>query len=366
MARKRVIYQSEALYASQVNATGSHYSSGNSGVNQVAQLHRVQSANYSFNVSRQDINQYGQLAAIDRVILQSPTVNLDFNYYLTNGVNEKRLGLTIDGVTSAISGLLDGSTDSKNYFISTSPEGSDNVGYNAVAREVIAIGNGFLSNYSVDASVGGLPTASVTVEALNIKVDPTASGNPIPAIDPETGATFDSVTYQLPLAVSGVAGQVAALRPGDIQIDVSAAFGAKVEGVGKANFQSIRIQAPFARQALERLGSKFAFSREMQFPLTVTLNASANVTDLVAGNLADLLCNDQDYNLTVTMREPACSGAQGAVAMMYILKGAKLDSQSFSSSIGANKSVDLTWSAQIGGPQETTKGLFVSGSYSGV
>jgi hypothetical protein len=365
MARKRVIYQSEALYAGQVNATGYHYSSGNSGVNQIAQLHRVQSANYSFNVTRQDVNQYGQLAAIDRVILQAPTVNLDFNYYLTNGVNEKRLGLTIDGVTSAISGLLDGTTDTKNYFISTSPEGTDNIGYNAVAREVIAIGNGFLSNYSVDAAVGGLPTASVTVEALNIKVDPTASGNAIPAVDPETGATFDSILYQLPQATTGVAGQVAALRPGDITIDVQAAFGAKVAGVGKANFQSIRLQAPLARQALERLGSKFAFSREIQYPLTVSLNATANVTDLVAGNLADLICNDQDYNLVITLREPACSGAQGPVAMQYTLKGAKLDSQAFTSSIGANKSVDLTWSAQIGGPQDTSHGLFISGSYAG-
>lgn len=364
MARKRVIYQSEALYAGQVNATGFHYSSGNSGVNLISQLHRVQSANYSFNVARQDVNQYGQLAAIDRVILQAPTVNLDFNYYLTNGVNEKRLGLTTDGVTSAIAGLLDGTTDSKNYFISTAPEGQNNIGYNEVAREVIAIGNGFLSNYSVDASVGGLPTASVTVEALNIKVDPTASGHAIPAVDPETGTTYDGQLYQLPLATTGVAGQVAALRPGDITIDVSAPFGAKVEGVGKANFQSIRIQCPLARQALERLGSKFAFSREIQYPLTVTLNASANVTDLVAGNLADLICNDQDYDLTVTLREPACSGS-GPIAMMYILRGAKLDSQNFTSSIGANKSVDLTWSTQIGGPQETERGFFVSGSYSG-
>ncbi len=87
MARKRVIYQSEALYAGPTPPTGYHYSSGNSGVNLVQQVHRVQSANYSFNVSRQDVNQYGQLAAIDRIILQAPTVNLDFNYYLTNGVS---------------------------------------------------------------------------------------------------------------------------------------------------------------------------------------------------------------------------------------------------------------------------------------
>lgn len=364
MARKRVIYQSEALYAGPTPPTGYHYSSGNSGVNLVSQIHRVQSANYSFNVSRQDVNQYGQLAAIDRVILQAPTVNLDFNYYLTNGVNEKRIGLNTDGQTSAIAGLLDGTTDSKNYFIATAPEGQDNVGFDAVNRQVIAIGNGFLSNYSVDAAVGGLPTASVTVEALNIKVDPTASGNAIPAVNPDTGQGITGINYQLPVATSGVAGQVAALRPGDITIALQAPFGAIVSGAGQANFQSIRIQAPLARQALERLGSKFAFSREVQYPLTVTLNASATLTDLTAGNLTDILCNDQSYDLLITLREPVCSGV-GPVSMSYALKGAKLDSQSFTSSIGANKSVDLVWSAQIGGPQDTAHGFFISGSYQG-
>ncbi len=119
-----------------------------------------------------------------------------------------------------------------------------------------------------------------------------------------------------------------------------------------------------SRQPLERLGSKFAFSREIQYPLTVTLNATANLTDIVDGNLADMLCDDADYNLAITLHEPACEG-RGPVAMRYVLKGAKLDSQNFSSSIGANKSVDLTWSAQIGGPQDVTKGLFISGSYVG-
>ncbi len=360
MARKRVIYQSEALYAGPTPPTGYHFTSGNSGVNLVAQLHRVQSANYSFNVARQDVNQYGQLAAIDRVILQAPTVNLDFNYYLTNGVNEKRLGLQIDGVTSTISGLLNGSTDSKNYFISTSAEGEDNIG-DTGTRSAICIGNGFLSNYSVDAAVGGLPTASVTVEGLNIKVDSDSVDNAIPAVDPETGSSITGVNYTLPTAVSGVAGQVSALRPGDIVLTLATPFGA--DGA-TANFQSVRLQAPLSRQPLERLGSKFAFSREIQYPLTVTMNASANLTDLVAGNLADLLCNDADYNLTVELHEPACTG-RGPVAMRYELRGAKLDSQSFSSSIGANKSVDLVWSAQIGGPSDVLHGLFISGSYVG-
>ena len=47
--------------------------------------------------------------------------------------------------------------------------------------------------------------------------------------------------------------------------------------------------------------------------------------------------------------------------MVFEMKGATLDSQSMSASIGDNKTVDLTFSAQVGGPQDTDKGLFISG-----
>jgi hypothetical protein len=39
-----------------------------------------------------------------------------------------------------------------------------------------------------------------------------------------------------------------------------------------------------------------------------------------------------------------------------------MDSQSISSSIGSNKSVDLTFSTSVGGPNDTTHGVFMSGA----
>jgi hypothetical protein len=77
MARNRVIYQTEGLF---VGGTGNAAAT--------TQIKRVQSANYSFDISRQDVNQYGQLARIDSIILDPPTVSLDFSYYVTDGANE--------------------------------------------------------------------------------------------------------------------------------------------------------------------------------------------------------------------------------------------------------------------------------------
>jgi hypothetical protein len=147
MARNRVIYQSEALYVSKnINSTtsGEH-----------AQLKRVQSANYNFSIERQDVNQFGQLARIDALVLQSPTVALDFTYYPTDGYNEKALGFYVQTGTLAeanfASGQMAGSSG-QNFYIITAGEGSDlntlTGDFPLSGKSAIAIGNGFLSNYT--------------------------------------------------------------------------------------------------------------------------------------------------------------------------------------------------------------------------
>ena len=106
MPRNRVIYNSEALFAGQ--KVGEACYQEDEGVNSIKQLHRVQSANYNFNIGRTDINQYGELAAIDRIITDTPTVALDFSYYLSNFANEEVLGLNINGYEGSIDAFGDG------------------------------------------------------------------------------------------------------------------------------------------------------------------------------------------------------------------------------------------------------------------
>ena len=171
-------------------------------------INRVQTINFDFNINRQDINEFGRLARIDSIVMESPTVNVSFDYYLTDGQNERKMGFNVptsngDGGFrpssadywtgdlalsgySALSGLID-DTIGNNYFILVGKEGKDLEGEaitsyvsDSTNFDVISIGNGFISDYSVSASVGAVPTASVTVEAFNIKTDNNASGISIP------------------------------------------------------------------------------------------------------------------------------------------------------------------------------------------
>lgn len=365
----RIIYQSEALYVGPSPASGNHFSAGNAGNNLVEQLQRIQTANYSFTVDRTDVNQFGQLAAIDRVILSSPTVALDFSYILANLANEYNLGLYVQtggmAAVSAISGILNKTEDEKNYFIKTTPEGTDAVGYAETGNTVgvIGVGNGFLTSYSTEGSVGNFPTTTINVEGLNMTFQQGTTGNYIPAINPVNGQAVTGKLYALDTATqntavtSSVTG-ISALRPGDITLTLPDTLGADTTTF---NVQSYTLSFDLTRTPIERLGSKFAFAREIDFPVTVSLSVDAQVTDLTTGTLADLVCSDSaTYNPVISINEPTCGTSTTTVAR-YELKGAKLDSQEFSSDIGANKTVTLNFSAQIGGPQDTTNGLFISG-----
>ena len=74
-----------------------------------------------------------------------------------------------------------------------------------------------------------------------------------------------------------------------------------------------------------------------------------------AANLVDIL------DLGKVDADIMIKDSDAADAIQYRMKGLKIDSQSFSSSIGSNKTVDLTFSTQIGGPNDAANGIFMSG-----
>ena len=416
--RARVIYQSEALYVGTVDATGYHFSTSTDwdtragykthatyqdAVDEsqeirtgIQQLHRIQSANYSFSVNRQDVNQFGQLGRIDAVAIDPPTVTLDFSYYVTNGLNERLLGMNVSGDKSALaSEIVDGlvcgdsvSQDGKNFFILTTCEGQDAVNNKdgESSKSVIALGNGYVSNYSVEAAVGGMPTANVTVDGLNLRAYQGTTGLASPAINTNFGTPVDNVEFNVPPAVSGVLNDSdqssidsddshgwSCLRPGDITMSLGTDGSAAEFNLlpsaeapsdftaGSAHVQSFSIDVPLSRSVLNRLGSPYGYARVVDYPVNVNVSVSAIVSDLKAGKLDELLWETEEHDLVFTLREPEPYGT-GRRAIEYRVKGALLEGESFSSSIGDNKTVDLTFTAQIGGPQDLARGLMISGS----
>src|SRR5258708_1285223 len=122
MPRNRILSSCEALFIGPGTSTATNFSSGNSGANQLLEIQRVQSVSQDFSIAYQDVFEYGQLSRIDSLIVSSPTISVSTSYLITDGSNEQKLGLTIDGITSCISGLLAGTTEPKNLYSLIVPE----------------------------------------------------------------------------------------------------------------------------------------------------------------------------------------------------------------------------------------------------
>ena len=350
------------------------------------QLHRIQDISHSVDLARTDINEFGQLSYIAREVTEAPTVGLDFSYYAVGGYNESGLGLTLGGgpgnphgSAQAVSGFMaqEDNTQGQNYYVLTVPEGDDATAgthgsstdwteVQAKKNAAIGFGNGVLASYTLDGSVGDIPSASVSIECSNINYEPDSSGFQNPAIDPEDG-TKKQGQVTLPTANSGVLG-VAALRAGDIVLDFQASTNLDGGGVNLDTttgilVQNFSIEVPLGRTPIQRIGSFLPFARPLDLPASTTMSVSAIIAEAYqSGNLADLLCSQgpgDKRNITITMYEK-CSRADPSIRIG--MSGAYLDSQNMSSSIGDNKTVDLSFSAQIGGANDSENGIFISGA----
>jgi len=396
MARNRVIYQSQALFIApsstgcQVSGTGT--TSPNfgptfsgalvGGTSLLKKLDRVQNCNFNFTINRQDINEFGKLARIDSIVMESPTVGLDFSYYVTDGLNERLMGFNVTGVTDnstangaqCISGLLS-DIQGNNYYILTVQEGEDVVGTASSTtpintNTIVGIGNGFISEYSFDASVGAIPTASVTVEAFNIKADAlTGEANGVitgssPAINilssPAVKLTGTGNAYMLSGAFTTGVSTVTALRPGDIVLSLPSTTDGMIDiqGANSAHIQSFKFTIPLARTILQRLGNTFGFARVINVPINMDVTISAIVSELKTMNLFDKLTSTTRSDFSIALKD-----SNSVQKMIYSFNGAILNSETYSENLGDNQSVDLTFGLQLGGANDIGNGVFMSGSY---
>ncbi len=334
------------------SATGQFASSGNSGLSFIGQLSRIQSADLSIGFNRTDINEFGILQRIDSEIITSPTFTLNFSYFPTDGQNENILGLNAKGNASFVSGLLTKASDSKNYFVSYAPNGQDDDGYTPFTnRDVASLGNGFISNYSLNGAVNQPLRADVTVEGLNCVFFTGASGQ-TPAVDPLSSNRITTWNWQLPVgdAVTGT-NSISIVRPGDIILSIpnAAAFGSTISGTFGAQIQSFTLSVPISREKILRLGSPFSVSEEINFPVNCTLSVQGLQTNLQPAGFDTLVCNDVPYNLNILMRQPSCNGT-GLTALNVQFNNAFLTSQRIGQTVGGDGTVSYDFSTQLAGP----------------
>lgn len=376
MAQNRKIYNVLALYAGPAIATGTCFSTGGYGnvaqqnvsSNRIGEVHRVQSFSTSNDITRKAVNQYGELPYIDLINLDQPKINATFEYLVNDFSNEKLLGFTISSgsLAGAISGILTKVSDDRNLFLTVNNEGYDVLDYPLSQTDVvIGLGNAFISQYTHSAQVGDFPKTSVTFDCLNTRVYSNSTGQPIPAIFPSDGTSVSGNYFSLPVATQSSGGNTinanplsqSVLRPGDIQFNLGTSEILADFTPADLAVQSYSLSFNLNRQDLLKLGSRFSYSKEINFPVEATLNVNLITRELISGNLVDVINNNTTYNPSISIYRPGTTTTQ----CWYQLAGAKLQSMKFNSSIGSNSTIDVTFQGQIGGPNSQSVNLFMSG-----
>jgi len=381
MPRTRIISQTKALYVSPTGLLPSSYGGVNSGSGlSPSQLNRIDTFSFDIDIAgaRTDVREFGQLSRIAAVRLSELTPKVTFGYYLMDGRQEHDLGLNIRGITGAtltsqfLSGIMTEDTfkKEKNLYLLTVQEGVDafesgTFTGNRNQHSVIGFGNSTLTSYKASFQVGEIPRADIEMECGNIVFfTGQSSGLKNPAINRTNGGTVDTGLFILDAPSTGTSA-VDVLKPGDVTIN----FSNTQTVVGGSNWSGIHIQSadidvPLSRTPIERLGDELPFAKPLDFPLNVTCSISALVTDFVSGSLQHVLTGcafggGTDITISASNR---CNNSSNTIK--YIFKNAVLDSQNFSIGLEDNETVDLTFSAQIGGITTTSAGLFMTGSHS--
>lgn len=138
-------------------------------------FNRVQSVNLSVDIQRENVQHIGSENFLVRKIVSAPQVSIQMEYLMTDGYEEDVLGLNIQrpGFPYANGTIHKNLKDNKTLFLAIGEEQFDLIRYTEKENkfkgiDIIGIGNCFITNFSINAGIGGLATASVTMVASDL------------------------------------------------------------------------------------------------------------------------------------------------------------------------------------------------------
>jgi len=153
------------------------------------------------------------------------------------------------------------------------------------------------------------------------------------------------------------------LRPGNVtftangsEMSPTGANRVPALGVDVLHVQSFTVSMDVPRESIQRLGDKFEFARLVTFPLQATMSLEAIVSSQAADNLEEIVgtdtgtATDPGFEVDINCEREASTGVNG---LSLRFRDAKVEGHSFSSSIGANKSVTLDFAVQVDSGETT-------------
>ena len=321
MARKRIIYQSEAVEINTDSLTGAHPS----GIT----MNGVQSVSYGIDITREDLNQYGDLGAFDRIVLEAPSANAEVNFHV-NGVAPNVLNAVVHDAIAAKNASI--------RFALDSTEGQD---YDS-SNSVVALTAASMSSLSAEASVGAIPTMTMGFEGTDLEYASNQNISGMSGVLPPSGTVNIAV-------------------PSTVNVDLT---NCDTSVTHYAHTQSANISFDLGVEGLQALGlstaaSRFQYARVPSYPARAALTVAALAVDK---GMSMQLGNLKQKGSAAGTTESLGGKVNINVSMgstRFRLVNATLDSVNFTSSIGDSATCDATFSVSIGSPTSPSTLLIV-------
>ena len=337
--RKRIIYQSQAVEITSPYLSGTA-GLGGSGLGVVG----VQSASYGIDVAREDANQYGNLGAFDRVILEAPTSNGEFSFNL-GGIGRTNM-----------SGILDDAVKGSGVtprFILDPTEGSDFDDANT--NNVVELVNSKLTSLTAEGSVGAVATCTMGFEGTDLQYKTNADGK----------YKYGYGTDEAQSTISGASDGLTAVTADQITVSLGSATAGSTQQhlITSGHAQSASVSFDLGTEGLQALGlagnNKFQYARVPSYPATATLSVESLAIDkgmsLQLSNLEQKASDGTAESDGGFQNVSVKFGSNASTYTKFYLDNCTLDSLNFTSSIGDNATVDATFGVSIGGTNSTSK-----------
>jgi len=421
MPKNRVAYNTQAVYVGPSPSSGYHfiddigitnnnyttYLPGN--YNLIKKINRVTDFNYNITLPREEYKQLGKSKLAENIILNHPTVAIDFEYYLNGITNEARLGWLVNhpfneefrtgeilypnnfgvfvfsglntygaNIQPDVSPFWPGTNRANRniFLVVTYGQNEDEVTKRLASNDVfsrnanvISFGDCYMTSYQTSCSVGATPKAKVGFVSDNILFYTGSSGVGIPAINPKNAINYDDIKFIIP--EEPVINDLSIVLPSEINLDIEqvndnsvlpinqiTGFGVKFSDI---KIQSYSIDIKFEREDLRSIGYKAPASRRINFPVPISLNITSLVGDESTSKLEDIIKKDAKYNLTLRMKDRFINNYN----VRYDFRKATLQDFQYTSSIESNKTLSINLKVNCS-PDDLQEGFFVSGMLSNI
>lgn len=338
-------------------------------------ISRVQNSDYGISLNRDVLKQIGsEDFYIQELNIQNasnppstsptdeaiePTISFNMSYLLTDGVNEKNIGIAVNkiGCETPLSFPFKFIKD-QNIFVFIGKEHLDLLNQPSLdEQQLIEINNCYLSNYSLSVSVGSFPTVSTSWVGSNISAKKYSEVNDnflsvINSSNPELPNEWDvnksylgtqnpeNFTFNLPSVSNRQEPEIAALRPMDIVLDIpDLNIGGQKLNKPRLSVDSFSLNIDVSRKDLYGIGSNFVFDRKLDYPLSGSLNMAVVIDDIQEGSLAKIFEKDKPYDMEITIHDP-CLECQKERIKIKIEK-AIFVSKKVSKQIGSVTTLDI-------------------------